>query len=73
MHATIVFTPFPMKNYPIITKIAPSKSSSHLKFISKTRQFTVRLLTVSLFLINGLIAQIKNTVKLLTVYRFKIF
>ena len=47
-----------MKNYPKITKIAPSKSASHLKFICKTRQFTVRSLTVSLFLINELIAQI---------------
>ena len=38
-----------MKNYPKITKIAPSKSASHLKFINKTRQFTVALPTVNLF------------------------
>ena len=50
MHATFYLHLFPKfdENYLKITKIAPSKSASHLKFISKTRQFTVRLLAVSL-------------------------
>ena len=37
------------ENLPKITKIAPSKSAPHLKFIRKTRQFTVTSLTVSFF------------------------